>query len=258
MLPDTDCIRSTTLLLLPGTLCDERLFAPQRRHFEGQLPLVIPSFQEGTSIADFARAALQAADGRLSVVGLSMGGIVALEMWRQAAGRIDRIALLDTNYCAEEPERRALRQPQIDVVRDRGLAPVLRDELLPLYFAAASTDNAALQQTVMQMGIEQGAAVFERQSIALRDRPDSTQTLPGISCPALVLCGEEDRLCPPDLHRDMARRLPQAELEIIPSCGHLSTLEAPDAVNAALTRWLSRDTIDLPRDTIDERGENTA
>jgi pimeloyl-ACP methyl ester carboxylesterase len=89
------------------------------------------------------------------------------------------------------------------------------------------------------MGMSLGEGVFERQSLALRDRQDSTSTLPTINCPTLVLCGEEDSLCPPQLHREMASLIPGARLEIILDCGHLATMEQPDRVTTALHHWLT-------------------
>jgi len=91
------------------------------------------------------------------------------------------------------------------------------------------------------MGLRLGHDVFTRQSFALRDRPDSTDTLTTIDCPTLVLCGDEDRLCSPDLHKEMASRLPSAKLEVVANCGHLSTLEQPEATSEALRTWLETD-----------------
>ena len=118
------------------------------------------------------------------------------------------------------------------------LGQVLQDELKPNYLADCHSDNLTLLDEVLFMGMSLGAEVFQRQSVALRDRPDSAATLATITCPTLVLCGEEDQLCPPDLHREMVSAIPAATLEIISSCGHLSTMEQPDQVSAALGRWL--------------------
>ena len=167
-----------------------------------------------------------------------MGGIVAMEMWRQAPERIERMALLDTNFRADAPERKSIRDRQMEDVAGGELEAVLRDELKPNYLADCHRGNLALLDEVLAMGLSLGPEIFRRQSLALRDRPDSTATLPGISCPTLVLCGDEDRLCPPDLHREMAEHIPGAQLEIIPQCGHLSTMEQPAAVTTALVNWL--------------------
>ena len=121
------------------------------------------------------------------------------------------------------------------------LEAVLRDELKPNYLARCHRGNVELLDDVLSMGLALGADVFQRQSLALRDRPDSTDTLRSITCPTLVLCGDEDRLCTPELHREIATLIPGAQLVLLPQCGHLSTMEQPDAVNQALVRWLNPD-----------------
>ena len=85
-----------------------------------------------------------------------------------------------------------------------------------------------------------GADVFERQSIALRDRVDSVPTLPTIDCPTLVLCGAEDHLCPVEYHELMASRIPGATLEILEDCGHIASLEQPGRVTEALRKLLEQ------------------
>jgi pimeloyl-ACP methyl ester carboxylesterase len=170
---------------------------------------------------------------------LSMGGIVALEMWRQAPQRIERLALLDTNYRADTPQRRQLRNQQITRAAKGELENILRNELKPNYLARLHRNNTPLLDEVLAMGIELGESVFIEQSAALRDRPDSTLTLATIECPTLVLCGDEDQLCPVELHRSMAQRITGAHLDVIENCGHLSTLEQPAAVNQAMYAWLN-------------------
>ncbi len=183
---------------------------------------------------DLARQALAIAPPRFSLAGLSMGGIVAMEMVRQAA---DRLALLDTNPRAEAPEVQARRQPQIDRALAGGLDRVMRDEMKPNYLADGP-EKAAILDLCMNMALALGPQVFARQSRALRDRPDQQATLAAFSGPALVLMGAGDRLCPLDRHQLMHALMPQCALVIVPGAGHLPTLEQPLATASALRRWL--------------------
>lgn len=167
-----------------------------------------------------------------------MGGIIAFEIMRQAPERVLRLALLDTNYRAEAPARRALREQQIEQVQAGGLARVLREELKPNYLARAHRTNSKLLDQVLAMGLDLGEEAFVAQSLALRDRRDSTSILESIQCPTLVLCGEEDSLCPIELHAHMAEQIVKARLIVVPECGHLSPMEQPAVVNRELEFWL--------------------
>ena len=227
------------LLLLPGMMCDGRLWRHQIRALDDRVTTLVGDITRGDRVVDIAANVLASAPARFALAGLSMGGIVALEMWRQAPERIERLALLDTNYLADPPQRRALRERQLQAVKSGALFEVLRDELKPNYLAAVHRDNSELLAEVLAMGMDLGAAVFVSQSLALRDRPESESTLATITCPTLLLCGDEDTLCPVDIHRAMAAEIPDAELVVVTHCGHLSTLEQPDAVTHALARWLA-------------------
>jgi pimeloyl-ACP methyl ester carboxylesterase len=169
-----------------------------------------------------------------------MGGIVAMEMVRQAPGRIERLALLDSNHHADPASRFDIRNRQIADVRAGRLAQVVDAELMPTYFADANEGDPVLMALVRDMAATLGPAMFESQSVALRDRPDQSETLRRYRGPTLLLCGEEDRLCPPSRHEEMAMLLENAELEIVGQAGHLPTIERPEIVTAALRRWLSR------------------
>jgi pimeloyl-ACP methyl ester carboxylesterase len=211
-------------------MCDERLWRFQCAALSGKCK--VADLSEGECVQNIAAEILSSAPARFALAGLSMGGIVAFEMWRQAPERIERLALLDTNFRADPPERQRLRSAQIARVEGGRLESVLRDELKPNYLAAAHRGNSQLLDEVLAMGLELGSEVFTRQSLALRNRPDSSDTLATIDCPVLVLCGDEDSLW------EMAAAIPGAVLCVIDNCGHLATLEQPDAVNAALSRWL--------------------
>lgn len=224
------------LLLIPGMMCDARMW--------GVIPQSLPSRDirqvlpvGADSMAGLAAEALLQAPARFVLAGLSMGGILAMEMLAQAPERIERLALLDTNPRAELPEVKARREPQMARARAGDLEGVLRDDMIPNYFAAGQ-DAGPFQALCLDMGLSLGPDVFIRQSLALRDRADRQDALAGFTGPALVLMGAEDRLCPRDRHDLMHALMPQSRLEIINGAGHLPPLERPQDTIAALCRWL--------------------
>jgi pimeloyl-ACP methyl ester carboxylesterase len=227
----------TPLVLIPGLMCDGRLWGPQVAAFSGTRAMHLAPIAGADRIEALAGAVLRAAPLRFALAGLSMGGIVAMEVLRQAPDRVERLALLDTNPQHEAPEVAARREPQIAKARAGRLAAVMRDEMKPHYLAEGPRRGEILD-LVMAMAEGLGPAVFERQSRALQARPDQSATLAAFRGPALVLCGAEDRLCPVARHELMHRLMPHSTLEIVAGAGHLSTLEQPSAVNAALARWL--------------------
>ncbi len=229
-----------TLVLLPGMMCDARLFSPQMAAFADRFDIVAPELSR-PSIDAMARYVLDVAPtGPLNVAGLSMGGIVAMAMAGIAPERVARLALFDTNHRADAPERRPIRQRQIDDVRAGRLREVIVEEMKPVYLAAANRANQPLLDLLVAMAMGVGADAFIAQSIALRDRDDQSVALSSFGGPALVLCGAEDRLCPPERHRQMAALLAEPELTVVPAAGHIATLENPAIVNAAMERWLAR------------------
>lgn len=228
---------SLPLIWLPGMMCDARLFAPQVAVLGGQ---VMGYGGDLDSVSEMAAQLLTKAPARFALAGLSMGGIVAMEMIAQAPERIDRVALLDTNPFAETDAIKARRGPQMDRVRAGGLAEVMRDEMKPNYLAEGP-NRAALLTLCMDMALALGPDVFVNQSKALRDRPDQCETLRTYTGPALVMCGREDRLCPVARHQAMHDLLPGSVLTVIDGAGHLPTLEQPQQTNLALKLWLARD-----------------
>ncbi len=221
------------LLLLPGMMCDERLWAPQMSAIN--LPVCVGDLSTADNLQDMAAKVLEDAPTSFALAGLSMGGILAFEIWRQASERVTHMALLDTNPHAEAPERRSLRLQQIETALCGGLRELAIESLKPLYLAEAHRDDADLLSTILDMALDLGPDVFRQQSLALRDRPDSVDMLGTIDCPTLVMCGDEDTLCPINYHELMAERIPNSKLIVLENCGHLSSLEAPDAVTQELT-----------------------
>lgn len=224
-------------MFLPGMMCDARLFAPQIAALSGTRSVMVCALSVQDSIEEMALDVLEQAPDRFALAGLSMGGIVAMEVLRQASERVARVALMDTNPHAEKPHVVAAREPHVAQVRAGGLAEVMRDEMKPRYLAPGPRRRDVLDQ-VLQMALDLGPEVFIRQSRALQTRPELEDVLARIRVPSLVLCGAHDALCPVSRHQFMADRIPGAHLVVIEDAGHLPTLETPDQVTDALQAWL--------------------
>lgn len=225
------------LVLIPGMMCDARLFRPQIETLSGTCTIQLAPITAHDTVAELAAEILENAPPNFALAGLSMGGIVALEVIAQAPERVDRIALLDTNPRAELPTVKSAREPQIEKVLSGKLREVMRDEMKPNYLYDGPNRQDILD-LCMDMSESLGADVFVRQSRALQTRPDQQEMLKGINVPALVLCGEDDKPCPVERHELMHSLIPNSTLVIVEKAGHLSTLEQPEAVTNALIEWL--------------------
>ena len=225
------------VLLLPGLMCDERLWAPQISVLGDRAS--VADLTRHDSIEALAADVLGRAPDRFAIAGLSMGGIVAFEIWRQAPQRVTHLALIDTTPHADTEEKRSTRLEQVHRALLGELREVAVESLKPVYLAEANRDDEVLLDTLLDMSLELGPEVFERQSRALAGRADSVATLATIECPTVVICGDEDRVCPMQLHEFMAREIPRATLRIAANCGHISTLERPDIVNDEILRLLA-------------------
>ena len=226
----------TPVVLLPGMMCDARLWGPVMGAFAGRAVLHVP-LVASASVAGMAEEVLALAPERFALAGLSMGGIAAMAVLAAAPERVERVALLDTNPWAESAKVAERRGPQVARAR-ADLAAVMREEAMPFYFADPAP---ALLDLCLDMALALGAEAFARQSLALRDRPDAMAALEGYGGPALVLTGAHDRLCPMDRHEAMARALPRGRLAVIAEAGHIPVLERPAETAAELARWLEED-----------------
>jgi pimeloyl-ACP methyl ester carboxylesterase len=226
----------TPLVLIPGMMCDARMWGGVDAMLGVPVLHHLPTQAETMS----ALAAMVLADAppRFALAGLSMGGILAMEILRQAPERVTRLALLDTNPRAETPEAQARRAPQIARALAGEMDSVIRDDMKPNYLAPGP-GNQAILDLCMDMALALGPQVFARQSCALRDRPDQQATLAAFKGPAMVLMGAQDRLCPLDHHQLMHDLMPQSRLHILPGAAHLPPLEQPEATARAFRDWLA-------------------
>jgi pimeloyl-ACP methyl ester carboxylesterase len=226
------------LVLVPGLLCTRALWAPQLAALADIADMTVADHTRHDTMADIARSILATAPERFALAGLSMGGYIAYDIIRQAPERVTKLALLDTGSRADAPERRAARL-QLAALAEREGAGKAQEQLLPVLIHKARLTDKALVDAVVKMGADTGTEAFKRQQTAIMGRPDNRPLLGSIRCATLVIVGEQDALTPPELAREIAAGIPGAKLEIIPDCGHLSTMERPEAVNRALRAWLT-------------------
>ena len=222
---------SFTPIFIPGHLCTEFLFAKQRAALT--LSGEIADTRHHSSITEMAQAALDQCTGPLVPIGLSMGGYVALEMARLSPERMAGMALLNTTAGHDTEDRCRERRQVIKLAAHRGFQGITRHSLSRLISAEAYS-NEALVNDILAMAAEVGQAGFIQQQIAIMGRRDQNDTLANFTAPLLILCGTADRLTPPSLSIEMADLAALSTLCLLDGVGHLSSLEAPEAVTAAL------------------------
>jgi pimeloyl-ACP methyl ester carboxylesterase len=225
------------IVLVPGLLVTARLYAEQIPALWRLGPVTVADHTRDDSMAAIARRILADAPPRFALAGLSMGGYVAFEIVRQAPERVARLALLSTSARLDPPEITERRRRQIAFAQE-GRFGDLADMQFPLLVHRSRLEDEGLQTLVRLMADETGAEAFVREQTAIIGRADSRPDLARIACPTLVVVGDGDELIAPESSAEIAGGIPGARLVTVAQCGHLSTLERPAQVTAALTEWL--------------------
>jgi pimeloyl-ACP methyl ester carboxylesterase len=203
-------------------------------------PLVTDVHMQGhETVEAMAAALLSGHDGDLLLCGASMGGMIALEAARQAPARIAGLALLGTTARPETPEMRQVRETAIELF-GQGRAMELIEANVGCAFHPDQARDAALVRSYLDFVERAGAGQLIRQNRAVMSRPDARAHMSALACPTLVMCGDSDRLTPPECSAEIAELVPGAELAMVARCGHMLTMEQPAVVNAILKAWLER------------------
>ena len=227
------------LLLLPGLLNDAELWREPVALLAGVADCRVGDFTRSASLEAAAAEMLAAAPPRFALAGFSLGGYVAQEMLRQAPERIGRLALLDTSCRADTPEQARRRASAARVAQlARGRFSGFGEHIAERFMAPAHFRDEAMVARVRSMTTRLGAEVFLRQNGW--QRKDGRALLAAYPGPALVVCGALDQVTPPPLSEEMAALLPDGELVMVPDSGHLTPIERPQPVAAALRAWLAR------------------
>ncbi len=229
---------SLPIVLVPGLNCSPRLYAAQLPELWRFGPVTIADHTRDDTMAAIARRILAAAPPRFALAGLSMGGYIALEIVRQAASRVARLALLDTGARADPPEAAETRKARM-ALAESGRFDEMSNAMWPLLVHPDRRADPALKADYLAMCHDVGPEGFVRQQKAIMGRADSRPLLGSIRCPVLVLVGAQDELTPPHLADEMAAGISGARLVTVADCGHMSTMERPQAVTRALVEWMS-------------------
>lgn len=234
-----------SLVLLPGFLCDQTVWKQQIASLADVAdPICVEWGPEHDSILAMAEAVLRLAPEQFALVGHSMGGRVAFQVYRLAPERVMKLAVFNTGADARPPgeagenEERGRRR-LLDIAQSQGMRAMALEWLKGMLPAYRQNDRP-LTEEIIAMFERKSPGLLETQMLALLGRPNAAPLLPNILCPVLVLTGFDDAWSPPARHLQMAQSIPLSELAVVPKCGHMSTMERPDEVTAAMRAWLAR------------------
>jgi pimeloyl-ACP methyl ester carboxylesterase len=235
--------RRRTLVLIPGLVCDEAVWAAQIAAFAGDYRVLVADHGELDALPAMAERVLEQAPERFAVAGHSMGGRVALEIMRMASERVARLALLDTGFEPLAPGEAGLKEIEkrhalLAIAKRRGMRAMAAEWARNMVHPDRLGDTA-LMSSIYDMVARKSPEQFAAQIRALLARPDAGEVLAAIRCPTLVLCGRQDAWSPWSRHEEIARRIANSMLVGIDRCGHMAPMEEPDAVTAALRTWLA-------------------
>src|SRR5512139_340979 len=230
------------LVLVPGLMCDEAVWTHQIAVLGAGRSVQVAEHALSNTLGAMADRILASAAPRFALAGHSMGGRVALEVMARAPGRVTRLALLDTGYEALAPgeageREKAGRFRLLEMARRDGMLAMAEDWARGMVHPTRLSDQT-LMQSIYAMIVRAGVEKFEAQIHALLARSDRTGLLPTLHLHTLVLCGRDDGWSPLSRHQQMARLIPGSTLVDVPDCGHMSTMERPQAITNALRTWL--------------------
>jgi pimeloyl-ACP methyl ester carboxylesterase len=229
---------SDPLVFLPGLLSDARVFEPQIAALSRHLPITILPTGRRDTAEEAATEILEALPGKVSLCGMGLGGVIAIEMLRLAPSRIGKIALINTSAQADTPNEAAAREPKMVAAKTGRFGEIVREEFAPAFFHP-SPRRTDLVVRMTEMGRTLGAEAYLRQARLMQKRKDQQAMLRKSIVPALIVCGTSDPTIPVRRHEFLAELMPKGHLALIDGAGMIPTLEQPEVVTTALRSWLN-------------------
>ncbi len=229
---------SQTIIFVPGHMCDERLFSHQIEYFKNKFEIMVADLTKHESIHQSALDILKVAPKSFILVGLSMGGIVSMEIVRLAQERVSHLVLIDTNPYAEKPHAKTTRKANVKRVKECEVLRAIQTEFISKYFVHKPKE-VKLKELCLEMALRLGPDVFIRQSKALINRVSQIKTLKLLECSTLIICGREDQICPLSYHIKMENLIKCSELVVFEKTGHLPTIESPKLTNSYIEDFIN-------------------
>ena len=226
----------TPFVLVPGLNCDARVYAGIANAIWPYGSVTIANHLDGTTMAEIAQAILAAAPPTFGLAGFSMGGYIVFEMLRQAPDRVTKLALLDTTARPDTPEATENRRRLI-ALAEKGKFLEAFDTTHPKSVHSDNTGNEDIYAINRGMAEAVGPEQYVIHQRAIIGRVDSRPDLARIKLPTLVLVGEGDQITPPDAAKEMHDSIAGSRLAVIPRAGHMSPIEQPEGVQAAMRDW---------------------
>jgi pimeloyl-ACP methyl ester carboxylesterase len=232
----------TSLILIPGLMCDRTVWEPQIRDLSDIANCCVPDHRGLDTLPAMAAAILEQAPATFALAGHSMGGRVAFEVFRQAPERVERLAIFDTRYQplpagTEGEQEREGRLKLLAIAKSEGVRAMAQEWVQGMVHPDRKSDPALIPAIVEMFG-RKSAQIFEAQIHALLNRPDAGPVLAEIRVPTLILCGRQDAWSPPAPHAEMAAKIPSSRLVIVEDSGHMVTKERPEQVSRSMRTWL--------------------
>jgi pimeloyl-ACP methyl ester carboxylesterase len=228
---------SPDIVLIPSQLCTELVFEPQMPALSSLARPRVFVQRDHDTVGAMAQSVLEASPERFTLITHGMGGFVAFEMLRRAPQRIGKLVLMSALAPADTPKQTERRMGYIRLV-EQGRFDGIIEERIPMLVHPSRTGDAALTAVLRRMASNTGPEVFQRQQRAIMARLDSRPMLASIACPTMLMFGRQDGITTIEHQTEMVSAIPDVRLEILEDCGHMMTLEKPDAVNGLLEGFL--------------------
>ncbi len=225
------------LVLLPGMMCDARVWATQLTVMSYERPVTIAPVCAGDRIEEIASGLLSSLPSKFALCGHGMGGAIALELFRRAPERVIRLALIGTNPLSDTPQEAADREPRMIGAKSGRFESLLEQDILPRHVGSGPMRGHAIAE-LHEMALSLGSDIYARQERAMQRRRDQQGTLRRITQPTLVLAGSEDQIVPLKRQEFLAELIPYAKMSIVQGVGHMVMLEDPESTTEALYAWM--------------------
>lgn len=227
------------IVFLCGLLCDKTVWQSVANHLQDDFDCSIFSFAGFSSLVDMAKSVAVAAPTNFILVGHSMGGRVALELYRECPERIKMLGLFNTGVHLPKEGEAEGRQKLLDIADTRGMAAVA-DAWLPPMMAELSLQNQDLMHSLRNMVTKYSTEQFYNQIHALLQRPEVESLLTNIKSPTLLVSADEDSWSPVEQHQTILKSIKDAELAVIQGAGHMAPIECPETVAVIIREFVAR------------------